>query len=293
MNREVRAIGLLIITVLFWGISFISIKEALGAFPPMSLGLARFSLALIVLAPLKRIMARDDRIAGRDLAQAALGGLIGVSLYFFMENNGVALSAPGEASLLIATIPVLTAVSESLFFKARLGARGICGALVSMAGVWILVSAGLSFSGNAAGYLFMAGAAVSWVAYCFVTRGLFARHSRISVVAWQSAFGTIGFIPFAIMELPSLRVPDAGQIAHVAYLGICCSALGYLFYAIALDRLGASRSTVFINLIPLVTVAAEFALGKPLAAEQLAGGAIIVLGVMLATLGGRRALQAG
>ena len=76
------------------------------------------------------------------------------------------------------------------------------------------------------------------------------------------------------------------QIAHVAYLGICCSALGYLFYAIALDRLGASRSTVYINLIPLVTVSAEFVLGKPLALEQLAGGAVIVLGVMLATLGG-------
>jgi drug/metabolite transporter (DMT)-like permease len=77
-------------------------------------------------------------------------------------------------------------------------------------------------------------------------------------------------------------------ILHVAFLGIFCSALGYYFYAIAMERLGPGKSGVFLNLIPVVTVAAGFALGEKLSVTELAGGAVVVGGVFLATWTGLR-----
>ena len=70
------------------------------------------------------------------------------------------------------------------------------------------------------------------------------------------------------------------------YLGIFCSALGYYFYAYGLDVLGVTVCSVFLNLIPVVTVISGFFLfNERLSASTLAGGAVVIAGVYIATLG--------
>jgi drug/metabolite transporter (DMT)-like permease len=144
--------------------------------------------------------------------------------------------------------------------------------------------AGVSFalSGSLRGYAYMGGAALSWVAYCFLTRPLFARCSRIYIVFWQSVFGAAGFLPFAIAEYPQWGRPDLPVLLHLVFLGLCCSALGYWFYARSLEVLGVAVSSVFINFIPVVTVIAGFfMLGERLTALQWLGAALVVSGVYL------------
>jgi len=70
-----RALGLAV--ALVWGLSFLSIKAAVAEVPPMTLGLARFAVALLVL-PLIALATRSDlRVRAKDLPVLALGGLIG------------------------------------------------------------------------------------------------------------------------------------------------------------------------------------------------------------------------
>ncbi len=272
-----------------WGLSFISIKVAVEYLPPMTLGLVRFSAATLILLFLKRRLAPGDAVGRGSLPALAAAGLVGVTLYFFMENNGVKLSTASEASIVIGAIPVLSLIAERLFLGTRLSAAGYAGAALSTAGVWVFVSAGLSASGDARGYLFMSGAALSWVGYAFLTRRLFAKHERITVVFWQSLFGTAGFIPFALAESGSWRAAPWPVWAHVAYLAAFCSALGYWFYAYSMDALGVTASSVFINLIPIVAVLGGFLfLGERMSAVQWIGAAVVVSGVALATLPPRR-----
>jgi drug/metabolite transporter (DMT)-like permease len=144
---------------------------------------------------------------------------------------------------------------------------------------------GLAFSGNVPGCLYMTGAALSWVAYCFLTEPLFVRRSRIYIVFWQNFFGFLGFLPFAALEYPQWGRPDPPVLLHTAFLGIGCSALGYCLYARALDVLGVGVSSVFINLIPVVTVTAGFfLLGDRLGPLQWAGAALVISGVYLTVL---------
>jgi drug/metabolite transporter (DMT)-like permease len=120
-------------------------------------------------------------------------------------------------------------------------------------------------------------------------RPLFARRSRIYIVFWQTVFGFAGFLPFVFRELPRWGTVDLTIVLHVAYLGIFCSALGYWFYARALEHLGVGAATVFVNLIPVVTVGAGYVfLGDRLSPTQWAGSAAVVLGVYLATWESRR-----
>jgi drug/metabolite transporter (DMT)-like permease len=305
MTERHKALLAMTACVLFWGLSFISIKITVSVFPPMTLGALRFALAVVFLLFMKKRSAPKEKLSFRDLPGLLGAGLTGVSFYFFCENNGVALVSASEASIIVSTIPVLTMAAEWLgerFFRklrhnlpaaagtssgpmgpARIGGRRWLGAFISMAGVVLVAGVSFSISGNILGYLYMAGAALSWVIYCFLTRPLFVRCSRIHIVFWQSVFGFLGFLPFAVSEYRNWGRPDLPVLIHLVFLGICCSALGYWCYARSLEVLGVSVSSIFINFIPVITVIAGFfLLGDRLSPLQWTGAALVLSGVYLA-----------
>lgn len=281
-------------TALIWGLSFLSIKVAIAVIPPMTLGLLRFVIAAALL-PLLALATRESlRVRSRDLPRLASGGLIGVTLYFLCENNGVKLLSASEASLVVGVIPVVTMLAERAFLGKSVGFRSYLGALLSFVGVGLIAAKSAAATSSPLGFLYMGGAALSWVAYSFVTRPLSARYGQVSITFWQSLFGMLGFIPFAIAENPSLAGLSASVVLNVLYLGVFCSALGYWFYVVSLDVLGAGPANSFINLIPVVSVLAAFLLlGERLSGLQWAGAAAAVAGVYLATAKGEEPSHGG
>jgi len=308
MTKKHKALAAVIACVFFWGFSFISIKVAVAVLPPMTLGAFRFALAVIILFFIKRKIAPEEKIKKSDFPLLAGAGITGVTLYFFFENNGVSLIPASEASIFVGAIPVITVIAEtaweriylrrkkelnieekitagkkyqSLFLKTIL--PGI-GALISLAGVTLVAGVSFALSGTALGYIFMSGACVSWVAYCLLTRPLFISHSRIFIVFWQSLIGFIGFLPFTLFE-SSWSMPGLEVWGHILFLGLFCSALGYWFYAMALEDLGVRKATIFINLIPVISVVGGFfVLGERLKPLQWFGAALVLAGVYLTML---------
>ena len=308
VSKRQKALAAVSACMLFWGFSFVSIKIAVGVFGPMTLGAIRFGIAVIFLFFIKRIKAPNEKIQKQDLPLLAAAGLTGVTLYFFFENNGVALIPASEASIITAAIPVITLIAETLgvkftYSKKRNNAETgdnakpvnsrkkiilhSMGALVSMTGVGFVAGVSLVLHGTATGYLFLAGTCVSWVAYCFLTPPLFERHSRIFIVFWQSLIGFLGFLPFTLFEkswlILNIPMPGLWVWGHVLFLGIFCSALGYWFYALALTDLGVVSSSVFINFIPVISaIGGYFILGERLRPLQFFGAVLVLAGVYLA-----------
>jgi len=181
-------------TALIWGLSFLSIKVAIAAIPPMTLGLLRFVIAAALL-PLLALATRESlRVEPRDLPRLASGGLLGVTLYFLCENNGVKLLSASEASLIVGVIPVVTMLAERAFLGTRVGFRSYLGALLSFAGVGLIAARSAGASSSPLGFLYMGGAALCWVAYSFVTapsRRATARSpspsGRASSACWASS----------------------------------------------------------------------------------------------------------
>jgi len=288
-SKKQKALIAIILCVLFWGFSFISTKIAIIVFPPMSLAMLRFAIALVFLYFIKLKFAPNERLRAKDIPLLLAAGLTGVTLYFYFENNGIALVSASEASIAISSIPALIMITELIAGKITkkdlkpANVRQWIGCLVSIAGVWLVAGVSFSISGNVTGYIFMTGAAFSWVAYSFLTRPLFAHCSRIYIVFWQTVAGFIFFIPFSAVEFNSWGAADLEVILHVVFLGIFCSALGYWFYVRAMEDLGVSVCAIFINLIPVVTVIfGFFMLGDRLSFLQWIGAALVVSGVYLA-----------
>lgn len=273
-----------VLVAVLWGLSFLSIKVAVVSMPPMTLAAARFVVACAVL-PLVSLLARESlRIAAPDIPVLIVGGVLGVTLYFYFENNGILLLSASESSIIVGTIPVVSVISERLFLGTRLPARVYVGSILSFAGVALIVAGPACGSPSLPGYLYMSGAVAVWVAYTFATRNVSLKYGRVCVTFWQSLFGLLGCVPFALLEAPTWKPLTTNLLLHVLYLGLVCSAAGYWLYMAAIDHLGVGKASLFVNLIPVVTVAAAYLLlGERLGAQQLAGGAVALLGVYLAT----------
>ena len=256
MNARYKALFAVMACVFFWGFSYISIKIALEVVPPVTLGSLRFAIAIIFLYIIKRKYLPEERIGKEDFFLLAGAGLCGVTLYYLFQNNAVYLIPASEASIITACVPVMILIAEGVekkfFVKRKNNVKKSvfyttilpgAGAIISLSGVAMVAGVSFALSGTARGYIYMLGACLSWVGYCFFTRPLFVRHSRIFIVFWQSLIGFVGFLPFTIFELfeqhAVMRIVTMQMHVwgHVVFFGVCCSALGYWCYAIALKEL--------------------------------------------------------
>jgi len=262
----------------------------------MTLGAVRFVIAIVALFLMYRF-SPEWKIANKTLKSDMFlligSGLTGVTFYFFFENNGVMRVTASEASIITAAIPVLTMIADWLTAKLsshnnapRLGWQSWLGAFISIAGVALVAGISFSLSGSISGYVYMGGAALCWVAYSLLTRPLFDRkRSRLYIVFWQNFFGFLGLLPFVMLEYKSWGDPTLPVMLHVLFLALGCSALGYWLYAYAMEALGISTTSIFINLIPVVTVIAGFiVLNERLTLLQGAGAALVLAGVYLTIL---------
>lgn len=274
--------------MIIWGLSFLSIKVAVQALAPMTLALARFIIASLILLIILKLKEPEAVLRKQDIPLMALSGIAGITIYFFFENYGVMLTTASTASIIIATIPVLTALADYIFCGNRINIAKVAGVAMSFFGVYLIVMASgrmdLSsqyFTGN----LFMLGAAISWVVYNLVTRPLGKRYSHLSLTAYQTFLGTIAIIPFVFFEKSNWSAVDETIIANILFLAVLCSAAGYFLYIYTISHLGVSITSLFINFIPVVTVVGSyFLLGEKITSTQILGGGIIVASVYIADI---------
>jgi drug/metabolite transporter (DMT)-like permease len=281
---QLLSVAAILAAVVIWGFSFLSIKVTVAVIGPMTLTFLRFILASVVLYWVKRWLKPTERVARSDWWLMIITGIIGITLYYFFENHGVKLITASAASIIIATIPILTLLTESLFFKAKLTFFKVFGVILSLIGVYLVVGGdGVGNAHTGLGYLLMSGAGAIWVLYVIVTRPLFAKYSNLTIVTYQSYFATLSLIPFVLMEETRWLAVTPIIIANLIFMGVFCSAMAYYFYVYALEHLGANKSALFLNFIPVVSViCAWFILKEQLSWVQMIGGLLIMLAVSVA-----------
>ena len=232
---------------------------------------------------------REQVTRGELLHLAALG-FVSLTLYCALEINGSARTSASAAAILIATIPVFVAVLAALVLHERNGARQWMGVVLSFAGVAGLVLLGSAAGGGSlVGDLLVLAAALSAAVYNLMARRLLLTRSALYVTAYQNLFGALFMAPLALGEalLMGVRRPTTGAVGGVLYLTLGCSVFAYLLLNYAFRFIPASRLSVFVNLTPVVAVAAAYVLlGERFTTTQLAAAAVVVAGVWLANSGG-------
>ena len=275
-----------------WGLSFIASKHALSSgFSPMMLALVRYVMASACLLPMTLMKEKRLRLRRADILPMAFSGLMGITLYYFFEYQGISRTSTVNASLILAAIPILTMVVEAVVDRRRMRGPQIAGAVISVAGTAIIVLGGSSEgAASLAGDLLILGASVVWVAYIFISRKLRDGYSSLSMNTWQALIALVTLIPMALADPCDLgAIPASGWLA-AAVLAVICSALCYWLYGNALHEMSPLASAIFINLIPLTTlIGGVMLLGETLTWQAALGGAMIIGSIFLVNMTEARA----
>ncbi|MBM7562330.1 DMT family transporter [Fusibacter tunisiensis] len=287
MQNKTKGLISVTIPVLFWGISFVSTEYLLAFLGPMTIGGIRFIIATAIMYGMMRLHKQPLKIDPKDRILFILAGAIGIAIYFYFENLGIYYISASPASLIIASIPMVTLIFEAILYKRRIGALDFFAIVISILGVVLVVDMKLKdfFSADEAiGYLMMLGAVVSWVIYSMASRPLFKKYSYLTIIYYQFFYSLPLFIiaiPFENNLWHDLTLSGYG---HLIFLSIFASVLGFYYYAKAMDLLGITESALFINFLPIITIIfSYFYLGDLISMKQMAGGALIMLSLTLTT----------
>lgn len=279
----------LVMTAIFWGGTFVVAKIMAGQIGPYSASFLRFFVACIFLYFLaKKIEGKLPMPTALQFGMLSLLGLSGVFLYNVFFLIGMNYIGAGRASLIIALNPILICFSAIFLFKESraftkiLGVvLAVCGALVVITNKQSIDSGGMVFG---MGELMILGMSFSWVFYSLLGRVVMQSMSPIITTFYASLIGAAYLLVAAVFEgmLDDLSGYSFEAWAGVFYLGFFGTFLGYTWYYKGIQTIGASKASVFINLVPIsaVLMGAVF-LDEPVGMAQIFGASLVLSGVYL------------
>jgi drug/metabolite transporter (DMT)-like permease len=274
-----------------WGGTFVAGKHVVAVLSPVMGSFARYVIACIaLLAAAFMLEGGLPRLSRQQLFATFLLGLLGVFAYNLFFMAALERLPGSRAALIIALNPVITITLSALVLKEHLSARRWLGVAIALAGVWIVISRGdvasIASAGVGAGELFMLAAVASWVLYTLIGRKVLGGLSPLAATNYAALWGTLLLASAAAPELGEISMAqfDLGRIGALLYLGVCGTALAFVWYYASVKKLGTAIASISTNLVPVFGVAISvLLLGEPLLASMLVGGAIAIVGVMMVT----------
>lgn len=280
---------------LIWGLNFPIIKRTLGEIEPILFNALRFPLATAAVLLVLRTRGPLPWPERRDLPRILALGLTGNVAYQLLFIFGLDRTGAGNASVLLATTPLWTALLSSLAGQERVGGATWLAAAGTLAGMVLLVAGGPGAAGAGAatltGDLLMALSAITWAAYTVGARPLIHRYGPLPVTAWTLASGTLILVLLGLPDLLSFRplTLSPGGWFGVFYAGLLAIALAYVLWNRSVRRFGSSSTALYGNLVPVVALGAAWAwLGEIPTGLQLLGTALILGFLVIPRLSGRR-----
>jgi drug/metabolite transporter (DMT)-like permease len=275
----------MLITVLFWGISFISIKIAVSEVPPITMALIRFVIASVLLRIILKRLEPQTKLQTEDQKVMAFAGLLGITIYFCFENSGVKLTTASSASLITSIVPILSITLDVIVFKTKVSLPQYIGMGIAVIGTYltITVNGAMDFSSDSfQGNLLIMGAMLAWTGYTLINKSLQKKYTGLFMTTYQMGFGTLFLIPAALTEYKGWHVFSSAAMLNIIFLAVVCSALCYFLYIYSLKYLDVAVTTLYLNLVPIVgVVSGYFILQETIASMQLVGGVIIIIAITI------------
>jgi drug/metabolite transporter (DMT)-like permease len=272
-----------------WGASYLFIKIGLdGGLSPAAVAFVRTALSVLALAPIA--LSRGGFAGIRAaLAPIALLAVIEVGAPFLLINTGEQWISSGLAGVLIASVPVWTALLALRLDRAERPTRhALAGIVVGLVGVGLVLGVDLSGGGKALlGGLMVVLAGLGYAISGFVIKRL-AHLDMTGMVTAMMAIGALISLPGAALAAPS-SVPDAGVVAAMLALGVVGTGLSFVVFYALIGRIGPARASLVTYVSPGFAVFYGVGLyGERLTAGVVAGLALIVGGSWLAGRGDKR-----
>lgn len=282
----------LVLTMFFWGGTFIAGRMVGETMDPLLAACGRFVLASLFLVALLAISGNKlPKLDGKQLFGLMLTGLTGIYSYNIFFFAGLQHVEAGRAAMIIAGNPVVTTLLAILLLGERFSPVKIIGIFLSVSGALTVISRG-DFSqilqgGIGLGELYLIGCVFSWAAYALIGRKLLARIEPIMAVTYSCIFGTLYLILTAIVRdtpLPATTFESKNMLC-LGYLAVFGTGIGFTWFYEGVKKLGAGQASLFVNLVPVSGVSLGILLlGEKPDASLFIGGLLVLTGLFLLNL---------
>jgi drug/metabolite transporter (DMT)-like permease len=284
----------MLVAVVLWAVNFSLVKVALKEMSPMGFNGIRLAFASILLILFLAVKRECFRVDGPDFWKLVALGIVGNTAYQILFINGIYVTTASNTAIIIAITPAFIAMLSSVLKHERLNWAAWTGILISFVGFYLVIlrnSGKPTFSGEGLkGDLLILAGTVCWAVYTVLAKPLLRKISALKLTAITMAVGTAFYLPFAIRDIIHIPYAEVNvkSWASLAFSGLFALAVCYVIWYESVQRVGNSRTAIYDNLIPILTVLfASLLIGEKLSPLQGVGMVVILAGVYLTRSGYR------
>jgi drug/metabolite transporter (DMT)-like permease len=281
-------------TICVWAVTFISIKVLLVPFTPVEIMFFRLVLAVVALliaSPPRIPIEKPNRLVLLDELKIMAAGLCGVTLYFLFQNIALSYTLAANVSVLVSVAPLFTALVSWLVLKEKLKANFLLGFTAAITGI-VLIAFNGSFvlKLNPMGDVLSVMAALVWAFYSVLIKKIGASQTAVFTVT-RKVF-TYGLL-FLLPVLPLFdfrfgleRLLVLPNLLNLLFLGVVASAICFVTWNYAVHVLGPVKTSVYIYLVPVVTIIVSMiVLHETITLVSAMGMGLILTGMALSERG--------
>ena len=275
-----------LLTIVIWGTTFISTKVLLVDFQPVEILFIRFMmgfLALLAVCP-----RRLQGVTRRQEGLFALAGLCGVCLYYLLENIALTYTMASNVGVIISIAPFFTALMANWLLDGEpLRKRFFVGFAAALTGIVLIgLNGNFVLKLNPVGDILATLAAVVWACYSILMKKIGAfRMNMVFCTRKVFFYGLLFMLPALFIfdcRIGPERFASPVNMLNLLYLGFGASALCFVTWNWAVRILGAVKTTVYIYLVPVVTVVSSMIiLHETITPLAIAGTALTLTGLIL------------
>ena len=274
-NTQLVAVIALVVSMIFWSVSGIAIKQALTVLPPLTLIVMRFTPGVLLMLIIGLICRKSElfalqRVRWHDLPLFVFAGFCQPFLYYLLEVFSFrALNSPTIAETLLSTSPLLAPLFATVLLREKVTRNNIIGILLSTIGMLMLILAGSKhFSIGSYWGIPLAFAAVSAaIMDTIIIRKIPANYNPLTIIFYGQTVSLLFFYPIWILKEGGMiydlrfQILDLNFYTHemltalgcVAYLTVFASVIAFILFCYALRKVGVTQANAFNNIRPAFT----------------------------------------
>ena len=292
MKRLLAHLALFVVALIYGG----NYLVAKGLMPdlvgPSGFIVLRVTGALVLFGIL--LFLRPERVDRVDLPRMAFCGLTGVGINMLLFFNGLSMTSPVNASLIMTVNPILVLLASAVMLGQPIVKQRLAGVIlggIGAAAILIWSSAGSKVHATWQGDLMILLNATSYAFYLVAVKPLMVKYRPLTVIAWVFIFGWVFTTPIGWSQAAEIDWSLFGERewCGVLYVVLATTFFVYLLNVFALQELPPTVVSVYIYLQPLIAVLLSMAQAKWGGTDYmvdagwplLAFGSLIFLGVYL------------
>lgn len=278
-------------TAAIWGGAFIVGKVLVQSIGPYSAAFCRFAVASVCLVLLtQKTEGRLPKLKPQEVLQVTILGLTGIFAYNVFFFLGLKIIPASRAALIVASNPIFIALTSAVLFREKLTFIKLAGILASLIGATFVISKGNILHASAGnfgwGEMYLIGCIITWVAYTLIGKQSMKTLSPLAANTYACLVGTF------LLFFPAIKAGFMQDLAKftistwlgIIYLGFLGSAVAFNWYYQGIKTIGASKASVFINLVPVAAIfLATVFLHEPVTPSLILGGTLVITGVFITT----------